>query len=141
MARLMAMRRSQKKMLRSWLLKVSMRSSAVRKVSLRTSSWGEPQAREGAGGWPGGRACLQTTEECTCGLSITLSNSGHDVSLVLDGGQIAGLFARQGCLLSSSQRGRGVNLTQWAHRRGHVFDPGISCRHEQPDHHHRPRCD
>ena len=38
MARLMAMRRSQKKMLRSWLVNVSIRSSATRKVSFNTSS-------------------------------------------------------------------------------------------------------
>ena len=45
-------------------------------------------------------------EEDASGLSVALTNSGDDVSLVLYGGQIAGVVASQGCLLSSPQTTR-----------------------------------
>ena len=40
-------------------------------------------------------------KEDPCGLSVTLTDPGDDVSLVLDWGQVAGVLARQGRLLSS----------------------------------------
>ena len=46
-------------------------------------------------------------EEDPSGLSVALTNSGDDVSLVLQGGQIAGVVASQGCLLSSPQDNAG----------------------------------
>ena len=58
-------------------------------------------------------------EEGTCGLSVTLTNSGNDVTLVVQWGQVAGGCSRQGCLLSSplSTRAGSQSYTMGLHTR------------------------